>query len=215
MDINGRINSAVTAAESGDNTRAARDYEIAFHALMKSSAGMDRADHATAVRSISFNLAQVLNKLGKHKDALNYVNEGLKHTPTSLGLAIAYAAKGEALCGLGRKAEGLQLFSDAAGAHPVVGHINSAESMARLGSDELNSLAEQWISNVETMYGGRINESQRAEIKAIRKQISANKQSPRSTSNGNNTRMSNANGTSSASEGLVSKIKRLVGGRKS
>jgi tetratricopeptide (TPR) repeat protein len=182
VDLQKRLNSAAESAELGDYELAAREYESALEALLINCEGLAPQEHAKAIRSIAFNLAQVLNKLSSYQEALKHVDLGLTHAPTAFGKAIAFAAKGEALYGLERPIEGKQMFEEAVRAHPITGRLNSADSMVRLGLPELVSLADDWVNTVATVFDGQLNDSQRAEVELIRHQIATKRSISQSSS---------------------------------
>ncbi len=163
MDLQSLFNQAAQSAERGQYQEAANSY-VAF---------LDAVQGPQDVRSAAFNLAQVFNKLGDFSQALRYVELGLSHSPTEFGRAIALAAKGEALCGLGRTAEGKAAFNDAARAHPIVGRLNSADSMTRLETEEFWRQAEEWVDLVLASFGAQLDEQLRAEAVVITGKIAA------------------------------------------
>ena len=165
------INSAVEAAERGDAKYAAHFYQTALDALLANEQHLNPAEQDRAIRSIAFNLAQVLNRLRRFDEAIQRIEIGMMRNPTSLGRAIAFAAKGEALCGLRRHQEGMVSFHHAVDANPITGRLNSAESMLRLGTPDLAKVAEAWVDKVVATFGGQLDASQRGEVAILQKQI--------------------------------------------
>jgi tetratricopeptide (TPR) repeat protein len=163
MDLQAMFNRAVQLAERGEYRQAAEIYE----SLLEFVEGSPQV-----VRSIAFNLAQVLNKTGDYQRALELTEMGLSLSPTDVGIAIGQAARGEALCGLKRFEDGKAAFQQAAKAHPIIGRLNSADSMTRVGGEEYLDLAEQWVTKVTGDFGHMLNESLRAEVHTILSQIS-------------------------------------------
>jgi tetratricopeptide (TPR) repeat protein len=176
------FNSAYESAKSGNYVMAVQEYENARRALPADHAGLTPEDHAKTLRSIAFNLAQILNKLGRYREALENVDLGLAQKPTAHGKAIAFAARGEALYGLERPIEGKEMFEEAVRAHPVTGRLNSAESMIRIGASDLIVVAGQWIEKVVSLFGDQLNEMQRLEVESLRHQFVAKSAPPLSTS---------------------------------
>ena len=182
MDLQKQLDSAVASAERGDYATAAQEYETVLKAMLINCAGLSSEELAKTVRSIAFNLAQVLNKLSRYQEALKNVEFGLAQAPTAYGIAIALAAKGEALYGLQRSVDGKKMFEEAARAHPIVGRLNSADSMVRLDLPELLALADEYVNTVVTVFGGQLNDSLRAEVESIRGRIAAKRKLPQSSS---------------------------------
>jgi len=129
------------------------------------------AQRPPLVRSAAFNLAQVFNKLKDYQRALTMVELGLAGSPTNVGRAIALAAKGEALCGLQRDMEGQAAFAEAVRAHPVIGRLNAADSMTRLGSAAYWRVADEWVSTVLSSFGHLLDHRLRTEATTIRREI--------------------------------------------
>ena len=172
MDLQALLNQATRCAECGEYRESARAYRQFLDAVIGTQSVVP-ADLASVVRSVAFNLAQVLNKSGEYAAALESVDLGLGCSPTALGQAIAYAAKGEALCGLGRQAQGDAAFDRSVGAHPIVGRLNSADSMARLGTEAMLRRAEEFVDAVETSFGHQLNPGLRAEVLTVRGKVAA------------------------------------------
>jgi tetratricopeptide (TPR) repeat protein len=120
------------------------------------------------VRSAAFNLAQVRNQLRDYKEALRLADLGLSLAPSDFGRAIAMAARGEALCGLNRPVEGRAAFAQAVQAHPIVGRLNSADSIA-----ELLSMAEDLVTYITYSFGKQLQGNSRAEALTILGKIAA------------------------------------------
>jgi tetratricopeptide (TPR) repeat protein len=146
------------------------DIEILGRAEERPNVSSPRVD-PQLVRAAAFNLAQVLNKLMEYAQAVHYAELGLGLHPTSRGRAIGLAAKGEALMGLNRQAEGQAAFDEAACADPIVGRLNAAEAMVRLGSPALLKQAESWVAMVLASHGHSLDSGLRAEVKEILKAI--------------------------------------------
>jgi tetratricopeptide (TPR) repeat protein len=91
----------------------------------------------------------------------------MARSPTPVGLAIALAAKGEALCGLGKINEGMEAFDEAIRTQPIVGALNSADSMTRVTSTYLLGQAQRLVDRVLTKYLDNLNQSLRAEAYTI------------------------------------------------
>jgi tetratricopeptide (TPR) repeat protein len=109
----------------------------------------------------------VLNKLGEFAQALERIEMAVANSPTATGWAIALAAQGEALCRLGRLTEGTQAFEAAIRAQPVIGSLNSADSMTRLKSSYFLEEAQRLVNDVLSRYNLQINPSLRAEAYTI------------------------------------------------
>ena len=171
MKLQSLIDPAQRAAERGDDQRAASLYEAALDALLTNESRLDPKEQSSAVRSVAFNLAQVLNRLRRYRDALESVEVGMARNPSSVGRAIGLAAKGEALCGLKQLREGLAMFHEAVLAHPITGRLNSAESMLRIGDPGLLDLAAQWIELAASELGGQGDALQNKEIDGLRKRL--------------------------------------------
>jgi len=169
------FDSASQAAQGGDDSEAVRQYQVALTSVQNSRTQLPAESRAQIIRSVAFNLAQSLNKLGRFAEALEHIELGMEHHPTAVGMAIALAARGEALCGLQRLEDGQRAFEEAAQAHPIIGRLNSAEAMVRLGMPALVFIAEQWVNRVVSTCGSQLNDSLRAEVHRIREQISHHK----------------------------------------
>jgi len=168
MDFQSMANRAVQLAENGQYHEAAEIYQSLLDFAQSPAGG---GGSPQLVRSIAFNLAQVLNKSGNYQKALELTELGLSLSPSNVGRAIGQAARGEALCGLGRIEEAKAAFQEAASAHPIIGRLNSADSMSRVGGDDLCDLAEQWVTTVVGSYGNHLNDQLRAEVDAILSQV--------------------------------------------
>ncbi len=173
MDLQFHFERASKLAEQGDYEESVKSYRTFLDAVQGPRSEVPSAQQPQVVRSAAFNLAQVLNKLGDYENALRYVELGLACSPTAFGRAIACSAKGEALCGLGRDAEGQAAFDDAMQAHPVVGRLNSADSMTRLGSDRFLRQAEELVAHVERASGHALDRHLRAESLTILGKVAA------------------------------------------
>jgi tetratricopeptide (TPR) repeat protein len=82
-------------------------------------------------------------------------------------------ALGEALHGLKRYQEATAAFEDAVAQHAIVGRLNSADSMTRLGSVAMLDTAEQWVNEVQQTFGTRLEDNFRAEVDTILGKIAA------------------------------------------
>lgn len=173
MDLQSLFNQAAQSAERGQYREAANSYVTFLDAVQGPRSPAPSAQRPQLVRSAAFNLAQVYNKIGDFSQALRYVELGLSHSPTEFGRAIALAAKGEALCGLGRTADGQAAFNEAASAHPVVGRLNSADSMTRLGAEGFWRQAEEWVGLVLASFGPQLDGQRRAEVSVILGKVAA------------------------------------------
>lgn len=162
-ELQSLFGQAVQLAARGEYRDAARAYETFLEIVQGPRSGLPATEIQRAVRAAAFNLAQVFNKLGNFQRALELVELGLSGAPTETGRAIALAAKGEALYGLGRSKESQAAFEEAAQAHPVIGRLNAADSMTRLTSTDLLPLAEEWVTSVVDAYGSRLSSELRAE----------------------------------------------------
>jgi tetratricopeptide (TPR) repeat protein len=178
MDLEATFHRACQLAEAGRHQEAARHYREFLRAVQADGSPVPVSQRPPLIRSAAFNLAQVLNKLGDFAPALECADLGLSCSPTDYGRAIGQAARGEALCGLGRAAEGIAAFEEAARAHPIVGRLNSADSMSRLGTRALVPIAETWLNDVVTDYGRELNEDLQREVRQIRDQIAAARKRP-------------------------------------
>jgi tetratricopeptide (TPR) repeat protein len=171
--IRALFQEAAQFADRGDYEESAEAYERVAVALRAPGSSEESAEVAQLLRSTCFNLAQVLNKRGEFQKALTYVEEGLNLSPTDLGRAIGQSAKGEALYGLGQVEKALTAFRDAVLAHPIVGPLNSADSMTRLASDECLGLAEEWVELVVKSFGSELKPQSWAVVDTIRGRIAA------------------------------------------
>jgi tetratricopeptide (TPR) repeat protein len=171
MDLQSLFNKATRHAEHGENHEAAKAYEAFLESVQGPRSVVPAAQRPQLVRSAAFNLAQILNKLKDYQRALTMVELGLSCSPTEVGRAIALAAKGEALCGLKRDTEGQAAFAEAVRAHPVIGRLNAADSMTRLGSPAYVQLAAEWVHTVLSSFGHMLDDGLRAEAHAIRREI--------------------------------------------
>jgi tetratricopeptide (TPR) repeat protein len=160
-------------ANRGDYRESAKIYELLATTMRSPGSPIQPSDLQRLLRSVCFNLAQVLNKMGEYKKALDYVQEGLNLEPTDVGRAIALSARGEALYGIGRIEEATLAFREASLAHPIVGRLNSADSMARLGSSQLLVLAEQWVEHVVKSFARNLSPQLWSEVDTIRGRIAA------------------------------------------
>jgi tetratricopeptide (TPR) repeat protein len=161
------FNKALQSAERGDLETAARGYEKCLSGTHDSPLAFALDERAQFLRSAAINCAQVLNKLGRYGEASEKIDIALSQSPTRFGMAIALAAKGEAICGLGRIQEGEQLFCEAVGAHPITGALNSADSMTRVRPADLSQKAENLVQSVLRSYDKRLDGADRAEAYTI------------------------------------------------
>jgi prepilin peptidase CpaA len=141
--------SASTLAAQGEYEKAATEYERFLRGVVESRQAWDHKDVDSAVRSASFNLAQVCNHLSRFREALEQANHGLLRSPSQIGRAIGLAAKGEALCGLGQMDEGRVAFDQAVQTHPIIGRLNVADSMTRVSTANLLDDAASLLLDVE------------------------------------------------------------------
>lgn len=173
MNLQSLFNQAINHAECGEYQEAKLAYEKLLEIIENSRDSLSVTERFQIIRSVTFNLAQVFNKIGDYQKALEAVELGISYSPTNYGLAIAYSAKGEALCGLGQIAEGKKAFDNAVISHPVVGRLNSADSMTRLGGTQFLNLATEWIEVVVNSHTGMLNDDLYAEVWTIRGKIAA------------------------------------------
>lgn len=173
MDLHSLFNRAQRLVERGEYRHAAQAYETFLGSVQGSQSLLSPSEQQLVIRPAASNLAQALNRLGDYQKALKFVDLGLSHSPTNLGRAIALAARGEALCGIGRIPEGKAVFEEAAKAHPVVGRLNAADSMTRLKSMEFLQLSEAWVDLVVSSYSDMLDDDLWAEIGTIRGKIAA------------------------------------------
>jgi tetratricopeptide (TPR) repeat protein len=171
IDLQALFDKAFQHAERGENQEAARVYEAFLDAVQGPRSGVSPAQRPQLIRSAAFNLAQVLNKLKDYQKALAMVDLGLSHSPSEYGRAIALAARGEALCGLQRDTEGMMAFKEAMRAHPVVGRLNAADAMTRLGSTAYLQLADEWVNTVLSTLGHLLDDRLYDEAHGIRREI--------------------------------------------
>lgn len=164
---------AAQLAERGDYPDSIDTYERLAGVLRAAGSPVPSPELTQLLRSVCFNLAQVLNKRGKFQKALACADEGLRFLPTDVGRAIALSARGEALYGLGQPEEAIVAFREAVLAHPIIGRLNSADSMTRLGSDQLIALAEQWVEHVVNSFGSELKAQWWSEVDTIRGRIAA------------------------------------------
>jgi hypothetical protein len=67
----------------------------------------------------------------------------------------------------------MQAFDLATAAHPVVGRLNSADSLSRLPSSHHWDAAEQRVAVVVTSFASQLNDDLRAEADTIRGKVAA------------------------------------------
>jgi len=168
MNLQAQFEKAAALAAMNRNAEAAPVYEELIYALQNPMTPIPDAQRSQLVRSVAFNLAQVFDKLGQYGRAIEFLDLGLSLGPTPFGRAIALAARGECLWGLNRHAEARADFAAARQAHPVIGALNAADSMARLGFPELVDLAEDWVDKVVLDHGPILTVDLRREVKTIR-----------------------------------------------
>lgn len=173
MDILALFERASAHAERGEYRESAQAYETFLEQVQGPRSPIPVQQRPQLVRSAAFNFAQVLNKLKEFAEALKWVELGMGLNPTDTGRAIALAAKGEALCGLNRETDGRTAFDQAALAHPIIGRLNSADSMTRLHSSVFLKQAEDWVAVVLASHGHQLNSSLRDEANAILRSIAA------------------------------------------
>lgn len=172
------LEAAARSAKGGDHSQAAESYQAALGVIQNPFTALAFDQRANLIRSIAFNLAQSLNKLGQFQHALDQIELGLRQNPTDASKAISLAAKGEALLGLQRPVEGLKTFEEAVRYHPVIGPLNSADAMVCLGNPSLVLLAGEWVDTVVATCGDQLNDSLNAEVSCIRQQIVRRKTPP-------------------------------------
>jgi len=163
QELNNLFKVASQSAEAGELQAAAQHYERCLEIARASAVFWMPEELARFERSATINLAQVLNKQEQFAKALDRIAEAMGKSPTSVGLAIALAAKGEALCGLGRINEGMEAFDEAIRTQPIVGALNSADSMTRVTSTYLLGQAQRLVDQILTSYIDQLNQSLRAE----------------------------------------------------
>jgi tetratricopeptide (TPR) repeat protein len=173
MDLQALFDRGMQSADRGQYQEAIAAYEHFIDAVNNPASGVPASQRPQLIRSAAFNLAQVLNKAQRYDRALTVVDLGLAASPTDFGRAIALSAKGEALCGLGRVDEGRQAFDQAAEFHPVVGRLNSADSMTRLDDPEFWDLAEKQAQSVITSYQHMLDKDLRAEAQTVLGKVAA------------------------------------------
>jgi tetratricopeptide (TPR) repeat protein len=173
MDILALFERAAAYAARGEYRGSAQAYETVLEQSQRPGSSIPLPQRPQVVRSAAFNLAQVLNKLKEYAKAIDCIELGMSLDPTDTGRAIALAAKGEALCGLNREKEGNAAFAEAARAHPIIGRLNSADSMTRMNSAVFDKMAEDLVATVVGSHGHQLNTSLREEANTILSTISA------------------------------------------
>ena len=127
QELNSLFELASQSAVAGDLQASAQHYERCLEIARYSAVFWIPQELAKFERSAAINLAQVRNK---QENLLRQSPESRRlwlKSPTSVGRAIASAAKGEALCGLGKINPGMEAFSDEAiWTQPIIGSLNSA-----------------------------------------------------------------------------------------
>jgi tetratricopeptide (TPR) repeat protein len=161
------FSQASRAAEHGDLEAAAMGYENCLSLVRDSPLAFALDELAQFLRSAAINSAQVLNKLGRYGEALNKLDFALSQSPTPTGTAIMLAAKAEAFCGLGNIDDGMCAFREAIRAHPIVGSLNSADSMSRLKRTDLLAYAQELVQSVLDSHGKHLDAKHRAEAYTI------------------------------------------------
>jgi tetratricopeptide (TPR) repeat protein len=169
--IQTQLREAAQFTSLGGYRDSADGYERAAAALRSPDSRVQSSVKSQLLRSVCFNLAQVLNKCGEFDRALGNAEEGLRLSPTGFGRAIGLSAQGEALYGLGQRERALATFRQAVVAHPIVGRLNSADSMVRLGRGELLAVAEQWVEEVAKAFERELTAEWLSEVHTIRGRI--------------------------------------------
>jgi len=162
VDLQKLFDDASAAAGRGEHAEAARLYEACLANAPTGHPPISGEVLRSYYRSAAFNLAQSLLRIGNFVRALEVVELGMHSGPTAIGRAIALAAKGEALCGLGRIGEGKAAFDEAAASHPMIGPMNAADSMSRIASNELLSVARRWSESL--MRSQRLDKRRMADV---------------------------------------------------
>ena len=167
MEMFDRFQEASELAGRGKHREAAARYEAALDQLEAMTPRQRPDDEPAFRRALAFNLAQEHNHLGNYERCLELLRMGLECGPTEFGKAIAHAAEGEALAQLGRVEEARAAFEAASGHHPVVGRLNSADSMTRLDSDVFLIVAEREVKTVLLSYSEGLTPELRDECRTI------------------------------------------------
>lgn len=165
------FNEATQAMGCGEYADAIQMYERLLHTIPELPSEMPPAQLNHNAWSVAFNFAQTLCKTGEFCRSLQWVEDGLQRNPDPFDRAVALAVRGEALCGIGREKEGLVAFKESVLADPVVGRLNSADAMTRVGSAGLLNLALQWTGEAERVLSQRMNIHYFCEICAIRGKV--------------------------------------------
>lgn len=171
MTLQSLFDAASSAANRGQYADAADLYIQFLKQVQDPHYGASQEIVSQSVRSAAFNLAQVLNKSSRYAEALHQVQVGLRHSPSAVGIAIAMAAKGEALVQLGNATEGRSAFSEAVAAHPIIGALNAADSMTRLDDTDWLLTAEAYLSQVREKYWGALDDELKAEFRTVQGKI--------------------------------------------
>jgi len=173
QELNNVFKWASQLAERGDLQASADSYETCLRIVQDSVIPWTPDALSKFVRSTAINLAQVLNKQGKSGQALERIDLAMANSPTPSGRALALSARGEALCGLGRMDEGTKAFEEAIRAQPILGCLNSADSMTRVESTSLLGEAQRLIDLVLSSYREQLDANFRAEAYTINGKIAA------------------------------------------
>lgn len=160
-----------SAAAQSRHSDAVAAYEHALEGSRRANVPDDPASRRQAQRSIAFNLAQQLNRIGNFQRALEVVDFGMTLAPTGFGSAVALAARGEAQYALGRQAESMQSYERAVAAHPIVGRLNSADAMSREPSGALLGIAEAWTREAVELGGAELPAELLTEVEVILRRV--------------------------------------------
>lgn len=132
-DIAGRIERAKRLGGSGHWVEAAQLYEAILATLLSPSTTPEPADEkAPLVAMVTLALGEVYARQSQFDAGLRMAEMALCYHPTPAQRVCAFVLKGEALCGLGKTAEGIQAFTAAAEQEAVGGRLAAARVMVRL-----------------------------------------------------------------------------------
>jgi tetratricopeptide (TPR) repeat protein len=174
------FNQARRYADAGDLATSVKAYLECLRIAQGQNPPISREGLPQFVRSAAINLTQVLNQQGRFAEALEKVTLASFASPSPAGWARALAAKGEALCGLGRIEEGRAAFEQAVRYQAVVGALNSADSITRLASEDLLPWAETLVRSVLDEHAAELNHTYRAEALTILGKIELRRKRPNS-----------------------------------
>lgn len=171
QELSTLFRTALQLADQGELDASAEQYEQCLRTAQSSAVFWEPEALASFLRSAAINLAQVLNRQGRFEQALKKLDQAMAHSPTSVGRAIALAARGEALCGIGKIREGAEAFDEAVRAQSVVGSLNAADSMTRITSMDLLEDASRLVTQVLKRFSDQLSPTLRAEAYTIHGKI--------------------------------------------